>query len=324
MELKIFFCYAQEDEVLVDKFRKHLEPMELSGIITTWRENDIRPGLEVDQEIRKQLVMADIILLLVGPDFTSSKYYGDELKGTIEQDHKGSVFLIILRPCDWETMFPKELLTKLRILPSDKKPITQSRNRDLALFDVVREIHRTIEELYSDVKLDVPAIPAGDKNSVKAVQKILSLSYRRAVFTPFDAEIDTQAMFKSLKDCRIALQRNIVYISSKEAQTVVSEIIGELDLIERLNGQAFINKLNREQYWERKRAINYAKLRIIKALTVLAKGIDMPFVLPTSFVRGHFWREEDYDIAPERAISAQQERLLQLWAAERPDDKSTS
>ncbi len=51
MKLKVFFCYAQEDKVLVDRLRKHLEPMEHSGIITR-QNNDILPGLEVDKEMR--------------------------------------------------------------------------------------------------------------------------------------------------------------------------------------------------------------------------------------------------------------------------------
>ena len=78
MELKVFFCYAQEDKVLADGLRRHLAPMEHSGIITTWQDSDILPGLEVAKEIRKQMDIADIILLLVSPDFMSSTYYGNE------------------------------------------------------------------------------------------------------------------------------------------------------------------------------------------------------------------------------------------------------
>jgi TIR domain len=144
MQLKLFFCSAQEDKILADRLRKHLEPMERSGIITTWQDNDIHPGLEVEKEIRQNLDTADMILLLVSPDFVSSSYYGNELNETIKRHRNGSVFLILLRPCDWEAMFPKEILTQLKILPSNKKSVTQSRDRDLPLFYVVREIDQTV------------------------------------------------------------------------------------------------------------------------------------------------------------------------------------
>lgn len=316
MKLKIVLCSAPADVTLLDKLRKHLEPMEQTGIIETWHENDIQPGLNVDQEIEKQLRSADMVLLLASPDFISSGYHGIKLNEVVEQHAKKSVVLIILRPCDWETVFAGDILKKLKILPSTKKPVSLARDRDLAFFYIVDELRQIIKKQYTDVKVNISALRANDKNSKKAIQKVISLCYRRAILTPFDQEISTQAMFKSLMDCRIALQKLIISVSSQEVQAVIAGIIGELDLIERLNERNIASPFSQKHYQERATVINYAKLRIMKALFVLTKAIDVSLTLPTSFIRGQFWEMEDIDKAPEGAIPPGQERLIQMWATE--------
>ncbi len=90
MPVKIFFCYAHEDEELLNKLKTHLAPLQWQGLIETWHDRDISPGTEWEEEIKGQLNTAQIILLLVSPDFMASKYcYSIEMKRAVERhDHK--------------------------------------------------------------------------------------------------------------------------------------------------------------------------------------------------------------------------------------------
>lgn len=53
MAIKLFFSFAEEDKKLATDLRKHLTPMERSGAIIAWCENDIQSGLDVKQELQR-------------------------------------------------------------------------------------------------------------------------------------------------------------------------------------------------------------------------------------------------------------------------------
>ena len=65
MAVKIFFCYAHEDELLVNILKTHLRPFQWQGLIDVWHDRDINAGEEWEQEIDAHLNEAQIILLLV-------------------------------------------------------------------------------------------------------------------------------------------------------------------------------------------------------------------------------------------------------------------
>lgn len=285
--------------------------MKSLGIITTWHDDDILPGTEIENEVTHQMNSADLLLILVSANIVNSRYYGPRLQEIINKRKIESAIIILLRPFDWEAMLPSGL-RKLKILPSDLRAVTSWHDRDEALWDVSRGLRQIIQALYSELDIDLPHLPRSDKNSIKVIHKIISLCYRRAIFTPAHLEISTKAMFQSLEKCRIGLQKYVAYIPQNEIRTVVAEIIGELDFIERLKN---------EHYWGSNRSINQAKLRIIKALTTLSKAIDEPLILPTSFTGEYFWKIEDLDKPPENAVAPEYEELLQEWGREEIDDR---
>src|SRR6266700_7401715 len=110
MSVKIFFCYAHEDEPLLKILKSHLSPLQLQGIIDVWHDRDISAGTEWEQEISKHLNEADFILLLVSPDFMNSDYcYSVEMQRALER-HKhqeARVIPIILRPVYWQGLLGK-------------------------------------------------------------------------------------------------------------------------------------------------------------------------------------------------------------------------
>ena len=148
MPVTIFCCYAHEDEQLLNKLKTHLKPMQRQGLIDVWHDRDISAGMEWEREIDTHLNTAQIILLLVSPDFINSDYcYCIEMKRAIERHtrYEARVIPIILRPVYWQGV----PFGKLQALPKDAKPVTDWRNREKALFNVAEGIRKVVEEQLS-------------------------------------------------------------------------------------------------------------------------------------------------------------------------------
>jgi len=148
MAAKIFCCYAREDEALLNKLWAHLRPLQQEGLIELWHDRDISAGAEWDREISEHLNAAQIILLLVSPDFMNSDYcYGAEMKRTLERHARGEarVIPIILRPIHWKGA----PFGQLQVLPTDAKPITDPYwyDLDMAFFNVAKGIRKVVIEL---------------------------------------------------------------------------------------------------------------------------------------------------------------------------------
>jgi hypothetical protein len=168
MAIKIFFCYAHEDEDLLRKLKTHLSPLKRAGLIDIWHDRDISAGTEWEEEIGKQLENAQIILLLVSPDFVASDYcYSKEMQRALERHERGDarVIPIILRPVYWEVT----PLNKLQALPTNAKPVMSSswKSLDEAFFDVINGILIVLLELISKSLED-----AGQPEKAKEIRKL--------------------------------------------------------------------------------------------------------------------------------------------------------
>jgi hypothetical protein len=103
--LEVFFSYSHTDQPLRDELEKHLSMLKRRGVITTWHDRKIGAGTAWAQQIDAHLNTAQIILLLISPDFLPSDYcYGIEMKRAIERAKIGEarVIVVMLRPVDWE------------------------------------------------------------------------------------------------------------------------------------------------------------------------------------------------------------------------------
>jgi hypothetical protein len=128
--------------------------------------------------------------------------------------------------------------------------------------------------------------------TVDKIRDVLAACYRRAVFAKMHAQMDWDAMFSSLSECRATLQRLVAYIEPVEAQRLVASVIGELDLIER------IDKSGSRYADPSKGQIDNAKLRIIAALLALRDLAQVSFVLPTSLTQEVFFTAEEASKQP--------------------------
>src|SRR5260370_2896714 len=148
MPVKIYCCYAHEDETLLNKLKTHLKPIQRQGLIDVWHDRDISAGMEWAREIDTHLNTAQIILLLVSPDFINSDYcYCIEMKRAIERHtrYEARVIPIILRYVYWQGA----PFGKLQALPKDAKAVTDWRNREKAFFNVAEGIRKAVEEQLS-------------------------------------------------------------------------------------------------------------------------------------------------------------------------------
>jgi hypothetical protein len=135
----VFFSYSHKDESLRDQLETHLSTLKRQGFIETWHDRRIAAGEAFGSAISTNLERANVILLLVSPDFLASDYcYEKEMGRALERHETGGckVIPVILRPCDWHDA----PFGKLLAAPRDGKPITQWANIDEAFLDVTRTI----------------------------------------------------------------------------------------------------------------------------------------------------------------------------------------
>jgi hypothetical protein len=147
MAVKIFFCYAHEDELYLNKLKAYLRPLQRQALIDVWHDRDISAGTEWEQEINERLNEAQIILLLVSPDFMNSDYcYSVEMKRALERHERKEAIVIpvIVRPIYWQGV-----LGTTQALPTDAKPVVDRywHTLDEALYDVAEGIHKVVVQL---------------------------------------------------------------------------------------------------------------------------------------------------------------------------------
>lgn len=143
---KVVFSYSHVDEELRNELEKHLMPLNRLGLIDTWHDRRIVAGSELHGEITRHFEDADVILLLVSPDFINSNYcYDVEVKHALERHGKGEtrVVPVILRNCDWHDL----PFGKLMAAPEDGYPITKFTHPEDGFYQVAQAIKAILKEL---------------------------------------------------------------------------------------------------------------------------------------------------------------------------------
>jgi hypothetical protein len=144
--VELFFSYSHKDERLRDELAIHLKMLRRQGVISAWHDRQITAGSEWANAINDHLNSAEIILLLISPDFIASDYcYDIELKRAMERHEarEAVVIPVILRPVDW-TGAP---FGKLQALPKNAEPVNRWLDRDEAWLNVVQGIRTAAENL---------------------------------------------------------------------------------------------------------------------------------------------------------------------------------
>lgn len=148
--LKVFVSYSHRDEKMRKKLQAHLASLVNAGLIAIWHDREIEAGADWKGEIEREIDEADLVLLLVSATFLDSPYCRQELVRALERRSRGktAVVPIILRPCDWESVFNASDY-KAQALPRDDRPVAGGRwrNQDAAYTEVAKELRRLVERL---------------------------------------------------------------------------------------------------------------------------------------------------------------------------------
>jgi hypothetical protein len=157
LKVRIFYSHSANDQAHQESLEKHLAILRRQGSIEEWHNRKILAGERWDYRIKKELVEADIILLLLTPDFIASKYcYSTEMTFAIQAAEKGLAIVIplLIRTSGWQNT----PLARLQALPRNGEsiyenatPATSSSHFE-ALLDrewqkIAKEITKRVEQL---------------------------------------------------------------------------------------------------------------------------------------------------------------------------------
>lgn len=144
--VRIFISFAHEDEAYFRRLSAHLALLRRSGVISEWHARMLLAGSDWSQEIDEYIDKAELILLLVSPDFINSDYsYEREIHRALVRHaaREARVIPIFIRPVDihgapWAA---------LRGLPRNGKAVITWRDQDEAWSEVVTEIRHVVKSI---------------------------------------------------------------------------------------------------------------------------------------------------------------------------------
>lgn len=177
--VSVFFSYSHQDEEFRNRLEVHLAPLKRQGIISTWHDRRVDAGGEILNEIDRYLEEADVILLLVSPDFIASDYcYNVEMARAMERHEAKTAHVIpvILRPCDWEGM----LFGKLLATPNDGKPIVKFPNEDEGFLQVTQAIRQVAEKHGAAVPVQPRQLPSNPQSLIAGTVRSSNLRIKKS------------------------------------------------------------------------------------------------------------------------------------------------
>lgn len=169
--ISLFFSYSHVDEQLRDQLEIQLAMLKRQGAITTWHDRRIGAGQHIDSVIDVRLEEADIILLLVSPDFLASDYcYNREMIRALERHDAGEAIVIpvILRTCEWH----HAPFGKLMATPTDGRAVTQWPDRDEAFLLVAKAIREAVGRIAAKGATAAPVAVAPTATASTTVQSL--------------------------------------------------------------------------------------------------------------------------------------------------------
>lgn len=144
----VFCSYARQDSECLIQLDSYLRPLERQGVLALWDDRDVSAGQDFAREIAGRLAGADLVLLLVSPDYLGSDVCYDQYVAAIKRadSSKAVVVPILIRPADWRNT----TFGQLAPLPADGKPVSSWSNKDEAWLHIVQGVRFVAMELKGD------------------------------------------------------------------------------------------------------------------------------------------------------------------------------
>lgn len=145
--VKIFISYSHLDEAHKKELDKHLKALGHLFAIEAWNDRQLIAGDGVDNTIFEKLNAADVVLLLISPDFMASDYcFKKEMQSALKayKENKNTLIPIIIR--NTPTWFKHEI-GQIVALPTDGKHLSKWNDPDDFWADVEIGIAKRVEHL---------------------------------------------------------------------------------------------------------------------------------------------------------------------------------
>lgn len=151
--LTAFIVYHSDgqDEKHCHTLEKHLSVLTRQRELVIRHERLVTAGQDFRAELSQMLDSADLVILLLTPDFIASNFcYAEQMERAMQRhkENRARVIPVFLRPCYW-TELP---VARLLALPSSTKAITSFKDQESAWARVARGIHAAVKDLQQSVR----------------------------------------------------------------------------------------------------------------------------------------------------------------------------
>jgi tetratricopeptide (TPR) repeat protein len=136
--VSVFVSYVREDEGFLRALESQLAPLRRNGTIALWSARALSPGEDERKAALEQLGAADVIVLLLSPDYLADEDVVREMADALRRRkaEQSSIVPVLVRKClVGETPFGR-----LRALPENGEPISTWADKDLAWVSVVEAL----------------------------------------------------------------------------------------------------------------------------------------------------------------------------------------
>ncbi len=241
--LQLFYSYSHHDVALLGALRTALHQLVHDGLIADWYDGELHAGSRWSAEIAERLEAADVILLLVSPDFLASDFCRSyEMRVALQRDSAGDALVIpiLLRPvADWQ----RTEFGHLTILPRDGRPVTVWGNCDQAYASIVADVRRGIERLQglrhrNRLQRDDPPDVRDDPQSPESLRphhhQMITVDFSASRVQSVHGDEQIAAVAQALSECLDLMPADM---SARMAVSSAMALAKRLDRLERYVGE---------------------------------------------------------------------------------------
>jgi hypothetical protein len=149
--VRIFYSYSQRDLTALEQLNKSLLELKDEKPIEIFWDRNLPVGVEWYPQTMTELNEADVVLLLVSPEFLASRYCQQiELPASLNLHDCGLavVIPIIIKTCPWQ----ETSLARLQAVPAGGTAILESHDPATTWADAARAILRKIDLVRTTVQ----------------------------------------------------------------------------------------------------------------------------------------------------------------------------
>jgi len=161
----IFISYHHKDSEYLEQLLTHLSILTRTKSANIFYDKAISAGESRSKEIKVNLEKADLILMLISPDYLASDFiYNQEIQLAFDKEAESGTYVIpiILRPTNWISI---DWLRKRQVLPQGGNPISSFENKDEAYYQITNSINDVIKGISkSALPVDKPKPVISDKS----------------------------------------------------------------------------------------------------------------------------------------------------------------